>query len=206
MSDYQGINTVVSDGEENDWLEVSYANRKYVEENKPKPSVRNNKKYISVLKYTAMALVAFTVLAGLLFVDSNFDGNVFETARATFTSQLPVWQAVSNAPDGTIEIPYTMTVDNVDNGVVYLSGGRAVVSFTDGTVSQVGEDSLTVDIDENTRIVYSDLTAIYVTEGQEVTRNTLLAKYNDTATITILYNGEIVEDVVGSENSVQWSV
>ena len=206
MSDYQGINTVVSDGEENDWLEVSYANRKYVEENKPKPSVRNNKKYISVLKYTAMALVAFAVLAGLLFVDSNFDGNVFETARATFTSQLPVWHAVSNAPDGTIEIPYTMTVDNVDNGVVYLSGGRAVVSFTDGTVSQVGEDSLTVDIDENTRIVYSDLTAIYVTEGQEVTRNTLLAKYNDTATITILYNGEIVEDVVGSENSVQWSV
>ena len=35
MSDYQGINTVVSDGEENDWLEVSCANRKFVEENKP---------------------------------------------------------------------------------------------------------------------------------------------------------------------------
>src|SRR5699024_4310118 len=127
------------------------------------------------------------------------------TARATFASGLSIFEA-SDRPDGVIEIPYTMTVDNVENGVVYLSGGRAVVSFTDGTVTEVGETSVTVSVDEETTIVYDNLTDVFVEQGQQLSKNDLVAKYTDSATISIVHNGEIVTDVVGSANSVQWSV
>lgn len=206
MKDYQDINIVSSDGEENDWLEVSYTQRKYVEEPAEKLAPRRRAGVKSILKYTAMALVTVLALAGLLVVDSNFEGNVFETARATFASGLSSVLEASDRPDGTIEIPYTMTVDNVENGVVYLSGGRAVVSFTDGTVTEVGETSVTVSVDDETTIVYNNLTDVFVEAGQQLSKNDLVAKYTDSATISIMHNGEIVTDVVGSDNSVQWSV
>lgn len=205
MTDYQDINIVSSDGEENDWLEVSYAQRKYVEEPAEKPAPKRRAGIRSIVKYTAMALVTVLALAGLLVVDANFEGNVFETARATFASGLSIFEA-NDRPDGVIEIPYTMTVDNVENGVVYLSGGRAVVSFTDGTVTEVGETSVAVSVDEETTIVYDNLTDVFVEQGQQLSKNDLVAKYTDSATISIVHNGEIVTDVVGSANSVQWSV
>ncbi len=212
--EYEGVNSVICDAEENDWLDISYTERKYLNEETPvkrakkrrAPAFFKNKTVSKVVKYVAAGLVSAAAVVGLLFVDSNFEGNVFETARATYSSNLAIFGGTAASGVNKITLPYTITLENVEGGVVVFSGGRAVVSFTDGVVKEVTENSVTVEVDDKTSIVYSDLTATYVAAGDEISANTLIAKYDGSAKATIVYDGEIVEDVIGSEYELQWSV
>ncbi len=81
------------------------------------------------------------------------------------------------------------------------------MSFTDGKVTAATENSVTVAIDENTSITYSNLTDVYVAVDDVVTTNSLLGKYEKNFTATILNgNGEAVKDVVGSDKQLTWNV
>ena len=106
-----------------------------------------------------------------------------------------------------IELPSNVDLVEVNEGVATFSGGRATLSFTDGKVTAATENSVTVAIDENTSITYSNLTDVYVAVDDVVTTNSLLGKYEKNFTATILNgNGEAVKDVVGSDKQLTWNV
>ena len=85
--DFDGVNSIVCDAEETDWLDVSYSERNYVDDQlkqKNKPHIKF--KLSKPLKIAAIALLCAALLAALLFVDGQFAKDVFETAKAAFSS------------------------------------------------------------------------------------------------------------------------
>lgn len=204
--DFDGVSSVVCDAEESDWLDVSYSERNYVEQDpEPRKARRNfNIKITKPVKIAAIALLCVALLAALLFVDGKFAKDVFQTAKAAYSTSvftLPQQKTDVNV----IEIPSNLDLVEVADGVASFTGGRAALSFTDGKVTAVGEGTVTVAVDDELCIVYSQLTDIYVAVGDEVSVNSLLAKYSDTfcATLTV---GDAVADVVGSETQLTWNV
>lgn len=207
--DYDGVNSIVCDAEESDWLDVSYSERKYVaeqpqpEKTKRKVNFKFNFKLSKPMKIVAVVVLCAALLAALLFIDGNFASDVFQTARAAFTS---VFNTPSEDVTATIAIPANTNLVDIVDGVATFDGGRATLSFTNGTVTDVTETSVTVAIDDTTSIVYEGLTDIYVKAGDTVSVNSLLAKYDGTFTATVSVSGETVTDVVGSETQLTWIV
>lgn len=202
--DYEGYNSTVCDAEESDWLDISYTERKYVD--KPKTARHFHLPKIKIKKvwtYAAIALVCVAVLATLLFVDGNFTGDVFNAVKTASTSVFTLPQDVT---ENKINIPCNLTLQEVNDGVMTFGGGRAALSLTVGKVTEVGENSVTVAVDEDTQIVYSQLNSVYVAVGDEIAENTLIGKYENTFSASIYEKGEIVKQVVGSESQLKWSV
>lgn len=203
--DFDGVDSIVCDAEENDWLDVSYSERNYVAE-QPQEKKRFNFKFklTKPIKIAAIALLCAALLAALLFVDGQFAKDVFETARAAYSASVfeSHEQVVATA---TIAIPSNTDLVSVEEGVATFNGGRAVLSLCDGIVESVEEGSLTVALDETTRVVYGNLTDVYVAAGDAVSANSLLAKYDGNFTVAVTVNGLIV-DVVASETQLAWTV
>lgn len=205
--DYEGMQAVVCDAEENDWLSVSYAERKYIEPEQKTPRKKNtikvNKKITAII---AAVVLCVALLATMFFVDGGFSKEVFDTVKAAFSSS--VFGREEQQPVvSTIALPSNVTlVDVTDEGIATFNGGRAVMSFTAGTVTEATEDSVTVAIDENTSIVYKNLTEVYVKANATVAANTLLGKYDGSFTATISVSGQTVKQVVGSESQLKWNV
>lgn len=203
--DYEGYNSAVCDAEESDWLDISYTERKYIDKEKksrfhlPKIKLKIKK----VWMYAAIALVCVAVLAALLFVDGNFTDDVFNAVKTASTS---VFTRPENITENKINIPCNVTLMEVNDGVMTFGGGRAALSLTGGKVTAVGEDSVTVQLSDDTQIVYSQLDNIYVAVGDEIAESTLIGKYSDSYTASIFEKGEIVKEVVGSETQLKWSV
>ena len=212
--DYDGVNSIVCDAEENDWLDVSYSERKYVQEEQPATKKRKwfnfnfkfpkiNLKLSKPLKITLVAVLVVALLAAMLFIDGKFATDVFQTAKAAFAGS--VFDNSAQDVYETVTIPSNVDLVDVANGVATFSGGKVALSFTDGVVTNVTETSVTVAINDTTTITYDNLTEVMVAVGDKVSANTLLARYDGTFTASVSVDGQ-VKDVVGSETQLAWNV
>lgn len=207
---YDGMETVICDAEENDWLSVSYHEQKYADGNKTDKarklprikSVKLNKKFVTVL---AVAVLCVVALACMLFIDGNFSADVFGAVKTAYSSS--VFNGNNLKPvTANIELPCNVTLKGVsEEGVATFNGGRAVMSFTAGKVAEVAENGLTIAIDDNTCIIYQGLSEVYAKVNDEVQANALLGKYDGEFTATITVAGE-TKQVVASETQITWNV
>ena len=212
--DYEGVNSIVCDAEENDWLDVSYAQRKYVRKSQPEQKKKRfnfkfslpkfNFKLNKPLKIALVAVLVVAVLAAMLFADGEFASDVFQTAKAAFAGS--VFDNDTQVVVATVAIPSNVNIVDVVDGVATFDGGKVTLSFTDGKVTSVTENTVTVAIDESTSITYGNLAEVWVSVGDTVSTNSLLARYNGTFTACIVVGGETVKDVVGSESQLAWNV
>ena len=203
--DYEGVSSVVCDAEESDWLDVSYSERKYVSE--PRPAEKKAKFKFRLTKSAKIAVVAVlcvALLALLLFVDGQFAKDVFKTAKEAFLTTL--FESKPQEVSTAIAIPSNADLVDISDGVAVFEGGRTVLAFANGTVTEVGENYVAVSLDDDTSVVYGNLTDIYVTVGQDVSANALLAKYDGTFTASVTVSGQTITDVVGSETQLTWKV
>ena len=205
---YDGINNVICDAEENDWLDVSYSERKYVAEpvkqrkvNFKLPKIKITKKVGAIAIAVVLCLAAF---ACMLFIDGNFSKDVFNTVKAAYSES--VFSGQPTPVTAKITIPANVNLVNVQEGVATFNGGRATLSFTSGKVSEVGEDYVNIAIDDTTTITYNGLTEVYVAVNDVVTANMLLGKYQDSFTTVLSVAGETVKDVIASETQLTWNV
>lgn len=155
------------------------------------------------LRLSIVALVLALLVGAFFLADSFMDGQLRLLAKETFI--VPVFGG-SVDKNYEMSVPCNINVDDVNNGVITFSGGSVILSFTDGTVSKVSDDSITVAINDTTSITYQGATHSYVAVGDKVAVNQLLAKFVDTASASIYHNGELVQSVIGSETSIKWSV
>ena len=211
--DFDGVNSIVCDAEESDWLDVSYSERKYIDEPKrkkinikfPKFNFKFKLKLSRPMKIVAIAVLCVAVLAAMLFIDGEFATDVFQTAKAAIaTSVFQKGEQDVNAQ--AVAIPANANLVDVVDGVATFDGGRATLSFTAGTVTDVTDTSVTVAIDDSTCITYDNLTYVYVAVGDTVSVNTLIGKYEGTFTATLSVAGETVKDVIGSETQLEWYI
>ena len=90
---YDGVNSIVCDAEENDWLDVSYSERKYVEQPAAKqrkfkfglPKIKINKKFAVI---AGVAVLCVALMACLLFIDGNFSKDVFNAVKTAYSSAI----------------------------------------------------------------------------------------------------------------------
>ncbi len=204
--DYEGMQTVVCDAEENDWLSVSYAERKYIEPEQKKPRRKIAFKLNKKIAVIAAVVLCVALLATMFFVDGGFSKEVFDTVKAAYSAS--IFNREEQQPVvSTIALPSNVTlVEVTEEGVATFNGGRAVMSFTAGTVTEATEDSVTVAIDDDTSIVYKGFTDVYVEANAKVSANALLGKYDGSFTATISVSGQTVKQVVGSDSQLKWNV
>lgn len=215
--EYSGIENVESQAVQNDWLDINQTVKQYAEE--PQPKQRQHQKrqrsrksvslrHLSVFGRVMLSAVAVIVaLLAFMWIDGSGQSTVFQAVKDTFTTTfafLDGGKAEQNT--NTIDVPYNVTVSNVENGVITFGGGQALVSFTDGKVTAVDETTVSVALSDDVVIVYGGCTETFVKVGDIVSAYDLLARYKDNATATIVVNGETVVNVVGSENSIKWGV
>lgn len=202
--EYDGVKSVVCDAEESDWLDISYSERRYIQETTPKKEKVKPKINVSrAWKVAIVAVLCVAILSAMLFVDGDFKKSVFDAVKTAVAS------VFDNSPQDTenkINIPCNLNLVDVKDGVMTFSGGRAATSLTGGKVSEVTENSVTVTVDEKTSVVYSQLTSVLVKTGDSVGENSLLGKYDSQYTASILQDGEVVKQVVGSETQLTWNV
>ena len=213
--EFDGVNSIVCDAEEADWLDVSYSERKYVAEQAPAKkkarfkfkNANGVKKIAKPLKIVAIAVVCVALLATMLLLDGNFGKDVFQTAMGAYASVLSIFdKSEPQDVSATIAIPSNYTLVDVNDGVATFEGGRATLSFTEGKVIGATESSVTIAIDDDTSITYDCLTTVFVNVGDSVSVGSLLGKYDGTFTATITQSGELVKDVIGSETQLAWIV
>lgn len=205
---YDGVNSIVCDAEENDWLDVSYSERKYVDQPAAKngkrfrlPKIKINKRFAVI---AGVAVLCVALMACLLFIDGNFSRDVFNAVKTAYSSA--VFGGEPTPVTAKIAIPANVNLVDVKEGVATFSGGRATLSFTGGKIAEVGEDYVKVAIDDTTAITYNQLTEIYVKAGDEIAANALIGKYKDSFTTVLTVGGEAVTDVVASEQQLTWNV
>ena len=207
--EYDGVNSIVCDAEETDWLDVSYSERNYVAEPERKKRrlklPRINLKLSKPVKIAIVAALCVALLAALLFIDGDFATDVFQTAKAAVSSSI-FDKGEVDVTAQTVAIPANVNLVDVVDGVVTFDGGRATLSFTAGTVTDVTETKVVVAIDDTTCITYDGLTSVYVSVGDTVSVNSLIGKYDGTFTATLSVSGETVKDVIGSESQLTWKV
>ena len=209
--DFDGVNSIVCDAEESDWLDVSYSERKYVAEpERPRRRINIPKfnfkfKLSRPIKLVVVAVLCIAVLAAMLFIDGEFASDVFQTAKAAISTSV-FHKGAQDVVAQSVAIPANVNLVDVVDGVATFDGGRATLSFTEGKVTDVTDTSVVVAIDETTNITYDNLTYVYVAVGDTVSVNTLLGKYDGTFTATLTVSGQTVKDVVGSESQLTWNV
>ena len=192
------VNNIVCDAEETDWLDLTYPERKYVQTDK-KPR-KLGKKLIVALAIVALLVVGFGTA---MLIDNDFSTQVFTAVQKAYTSVLAIFDGATPT-NNTITLPVNITlVDSVD-GVFTFGGGKATLSFTSGTVTEVTGNSVTVALDDDTTITYSNLVAVFVAVGDNVEQNTLIGKYDGTFSTVIAESGEVVKQVVASPTQLSW--
>lgn len=208
---YEGIDTVICDAEENDWLSVSYHEQKYANERvaarkiRKMPQIKFGKLNKKVVAIVAVAVLCIAALACMLFIDGNFSADVFGAVKTVYSSTI-FGTGAQKPVSANITLPSNVTLKDVsEEGVATFNGGRAVMSFTAGKVAEVTENSVTVAIDENTNITYQGLSEVYAKLDDTVSVNALIGKYDGEFTATISVAGE-TKQVVGSESQLTWNV
>lgn len=192
------VNNIVCDAEETDWLDLTYAERKYVQTDK-KPR-KMGKKLIVALAIVALLVVGFGTA---MLIDNDFSTQVFTAVQKAYTSVLAIFDGATPT-NNTITLPVNITLVESVDGVSTFGGGKATLSFTSGTVTEVTENSVTVALDDDTTITYSNLVAVFVAVGDTVEQNTLIGKYDGTFSTVIAESGEVVKQVVASPTQLSW--
>ena len=208
---YEGMETVICDAEENDWLSVSYHEQKYANEQpaakkaRKMPKIKFGKLNKKVIAIAAAVVLCVAALACMLFIDGNFSADVFGAVKTAYSSN--VFTPIEPKPvTANITLPCNVNLKDVsEEGVATFTGGRAVMSFTAGKVTEATENSVTVAIDENTSITYQGLAEVYVALDSEIAANELLGKYDGEFTATVSVAGQ-TKQVVGSETQLTWNV
>lgn len=206
--DYDGVINTVCDAEENDWLDVSYSERKYVgNKTAEKKTTKHKGKKIGVTFAVLGIIFACVAVFGIvLYADNDFRTDVFTSAKTAYIKVAEALEGKSNKTGKTLEIPCNVNLVEVTNGVATFDGGRTALAFADGKVTEVTDTSVTVQIDEQTSIMYTELTTVYVVLGQNVSSNELIGKYDGSFCASISDNGQTVKDVVASEDFIVWNV
>ncbi len=204
--DYEGVNSVVCDAEESDWLDVSYTERKYLKDQPKQQRFHNAVAKIKTgkaWKFAIVAVLCVAVLTTMLFVDGDFKQDVFDAVKTAATS---VFGGGETSKTNQINIPCNATLVDISDGVMTFNGGRVALSLTQGTVCETTADSVTVSMDDKTSVVYTNLTTVLVNVGDKVDANSLLGKYDEQYQASILQEGEVVKQVVGSETQLTWEI
>ncbi len=191
------VNTVVCDAEEADWLDLSYTERKYVNNGKQR------KKMPAIFKVLMVVALCVAIFGGALLIDNDFSADVFTAAKKAYSSVLAIFN-VDTPTNNVITLPVNVTLMDSADGVSTFGGGKATLSFTSGTVTAVDESSVTIAIDDDTSITYSNLTTVFVSLGETVQQNTLIGKYDGTFSTVIAESGTVVTQVVASDTQLSW--
>lgn len=202
---------------EDDWLDISYSQRNYIQEEQDALSfVRINSRQnrqtnalSGAKKWIVRSFVCVLVLGTLIamnFVENGFAGEVFALAKSGYNQNIVQVIAEQQRIDDTINLPINVTVDSVDNGTVSVTGGKVLLNFKKGTVSDATETTVTVAVDDKLQIVYSGLTKVLVSVGDSLSEQAVLGKYSDIACVNLLYDGEVVKDITTVNYSLVWKV
>lgn len=191
------VNTVVCDAEETDWLDLSYTERKYVNNGK------QHKKMPAIFKVLMVVALCVAIFGGALLIDNDFSADIFATVKKAYSSVLAIFDA-DTPTNNVITLPVNVTLVDSADGISTFGGGKATLSFTSGTVTAVDETSVTIAIDDDTSITYSNLTTVFVALGETVQQNTLIGKYNGTFSTVIAESGTVVTQVVASDTQLSW--
>lgn len=198
--------SIVLNATDLEWLDVTYTAKKYLQQESA-PVKRKKFSAPNWLKrsigFGAIAAGCLAVLLTFTFVKGNFDGNFLQIAKATVTTSLFGGNATQTT---TLIVPCNMQVDSVTDGVIVLSGGKALTSLTSGTVVQNDENGLAVQVDDHLVVVYNGVTESFVSVGDVVSNNQLLGRYNGTVSASVTFDGQLVVDVVASPSAIKWSV
>lgn len=201
---------------EDDWLDISYTQRNYIQEEqdaltfvRTTSADRRRQAFGKAKKWIARGLVSVMVLGTLLamrFVEDGFIGEVFAMAKSSYGQNIVEAIADSQRRESVIELPINVVVEEVNEGTVKVTGGKVLLNFKKGVVSDVTEDTVTVNVDDNLKIIYSGLVKVLVKSGDEVGEQAVLGKYVGTANVNLLYAGEVVKDITNVNYSLVWKI
>ena len=186
--------------DEDDWLDVSYSQRHYIqEENSAFDSVRpakrrkERKPFYKIAAYVMACVLVVGIIFAMKYANKGFAGEVFSVAKAAGNSG--ILQVFKKSDKGeVINLPINVTVDKVENGTVTISGGKVLLSFCNGEVS------------DDLQIVDGGLTKILVKKGDKIATQTVIGKYVTTAAVNLLYKGEVVKDITTVNYTLVWKV
>lgn len=186
--------------EENNWLDVIYVQKKY-QKNKAKKANKTQKRGRKLFYTAAVVVVLVGAVLGLAFLDTGFVGNIFQTAKDTFTS------GIFAPKQQIIQLPANAEVYSYTNGDIVVGGGNVLFNISKGTVKSIDAEQgkVVVSISDKYDIVYSNLTEIMVTVGQIVEKYVLIGRYSDTATINVLKEGVKVSEVICQDYKLVWA-
>ena len=223
MYDDESVARYDCEATEEDRLEISYTKRHYIDDEddfvapaavlphrirKKKKSGRRSAGKGEVRKWVYRA-AALAVMAGLLiamrFVDSGFVGDVFKTAKETYTTSL-ISAFTAKTDSDTINIPINYNVESVTDGNVVLGGGMLSLSLTDGKVEDITENSVTVRVSDDLCVVYGNLSAVLVANEQNLAYMDVIGKYEGSTTVNLLYKGKKITDITAVDYTLTWQV
>lgn len=204
---FDGVESVVRDGEENDWLDVTYSERKY-DAAPQKPAHKFNlwQRMSRKWKVFSIACLCILALVGVLVFSPAARNGIATAAKKAYLAVASAFERKQDTSATKFDIPCNAELMDVKDGVATFGGGRAALSFCGGKVTKVDENSVTVQLGDDLLLCYGGLTSVYVAEGQSVQANELLGKYDSTFTATIVKGETTVTDVVASDNSIAWNV
>ncbi len=212
---------------ENDWLEVKYVSPQDMQEKQAKENKQSvfaklkgkfgkkqkqNENAVVVktkskggfarafkksLKPVGICAVVALVLAGMLFVENGFVGDVFGFAKDAYTSNGE--QNVAK----TMSLPANATV-TVEGGNVTLTGGSLAVNFLGGKVAEVTENSVTVSCSDGFDVIYSNLNEVLVAKDDVVSQYQVLGKYKDSAVVNLVQDGQPITNVSANGYTLSW--
>ena len=201
---------------EDDWLDISYAQRNYIQEEqdaltfvrtitakKRREKFAKGKKVVFNL---VLGIFVLGILLAMRFVENGFVGEVFAMAKSTYAQDIVGVISGNQKYESIINLPINVTIDNVENGTVRITGGKVLLNFKKGIVEDVADNTVTVRVDENLQIVYGGLTKILVNVGDEVGDQAVLGKYVSSANVNLLYCGEVVKDITTANYSLIWKI
>ncbi len=193
---------------EDDWLEISYSQRHYIEEEKKAmPKIKRGVSFNGLGIWLTRAIVLVLVvgvLVAMRFVDSGFVGDIFDTVKQAYASDIT--QAFGIKSGDTINLPINVTVEGVEDGTVTISGGKVLLNFKKGEVKDVTDTSVTVQVDDKLQIVYSGLSRVMVVVGDKLADQSVIGKYANSATVNLIYDGEVVKDITTVNYTLVWKV
>lgn len=204
-------NSVESQAEQCEWLDVSYTARQYSQDEQANTATakpRRSKGKKGKWKVVALSVLTVFVLVSAVFISTN---GGWDSVTDIYLSSVFSSSSDTTSTDGiggyqSIDLPYNVDIVSVDSGVVTFDGGSIVVSFTAGTVTTVGDGTVSVALDDSTTIVYGNISECYVVVGSELEYCDVIGKYDDTATVSIINDDITVTNLVGSDYILQWSV
>ena len=201
---------------EDEWLDISYTQMNYIQDEQDSLTFirttakkRRKEQFNKVKKIALRAFICLFVLGTLLamrFVEDGFIGEVLVMAKSAYSQNIVDVIADGKNRESIIDLPINVMVDGVENGTVRVIGGKVLLNFKKGIVEDVTEDTVTVSVDENLKIIYSGLSKVLVNVGDEVLNQAVLGKYVTSVNVNLLYAGEVVKDIATVNYSLVWKI